>query len=59
MPYLYYIDFENLFVLNDYVRIMSESANNSTQMIRDDRTMFVGSENKCKYKHIHNIRVPT
>lgn len=60
LPYLYYIDFENLFAINDYVREMSE------QMSMIVSETMLGDENdeqgeSVEYKHNepHRIRFPT
>jgi len=64
MPYiLYYVDFENLFVINEYIRQMSEAY--GWQMIMGERNNVRGlNTNKVccgqyKHKHPHRIRVPT
>lgn len=64
MPHiLYYIDFENLFAINDYVRNMSETY--GWQMIRGEHHNVRGlntnkvSSRGYNYKRLHRIRVPT
>lgn len=64
MPYiLYYIDFDNLFAINEYVRVMSETY--GWQMIRGKQNNICGLNTnkvcsvKYRHKHPHRIRVPT
>ena len=59
-PYLYYIDFENIFALNNYVREMSEQMNQMVSELVDVEESDVQGES-VEYKHDepHRIRVPT
>lgn len=63
MP-LYYIDFENLFALTEYVITMNRVYGVvGVQRYGDSHPMGLNANNVCrrkyKYKHTHRIRVPT
>lgn len=63
MP-LYYIDFENLFALMEYVNTMNRVYGVvGVQRYEDSHPMGLNANNVCrrkyKYKHTHRIRVPT
>lgn len=63
MP-LYYIDFENLFALTEYVITMNRVYGVvGVQRYEDSHPMGLNANNVCrrkyKYKHTHRIRVPT
>lgn len=65
MP-LYYIDFENLFALTEYVFTMNRVygvVGDSVKSYGDSHPMGLNANNVCrrkyKYKHTHRIRVPT
>ena len=59
-PYLYYIDFENIFALNNYVREMSEQMNMMvSEMVDMEESDEQGESVKYKHDEPHRIRVPT
>lgn len=64
MP-LYYIDFENLFALTEYVITMNRVYGmvDAKRIDRDFHSMGFNANNVCrrkyKYKYTHRIRVPT
>ena len=56
MPYiLYYVDFENLFAINEYVRQMIRGERNNVRGLNTNKVCC----GKYKHKHPHRIRVPT
>ena len=61
LPYLYYIDFENIFALNNYVREMSEQMNQivseSVDMVNESDEL--GESVGYEHNEPHRIRVPT
>ena len=61
LPYLYYIDFENIFALNNYVREMSEQMNQIVSELVDmvDESDELGESVEYKHDEPHRIRVPT
>ena len=61
LPYLYYIDFENIFALNNYVREMSEQMNQMVSELVDmvDESDELGESVEYKHDEPHRIRVPT
>lgn len=61
LPYLYYIDFENIFAINNYVREMSEQMNQMVSELVDmvDESDVQGESVEYKHDEPHRIRVPT
>lgn len=64
MPHLYYIDFERLFPLVDYMNEIHKMYGYTEEMIRNNQTMCgeVRSRvnwNGYKPNALHRIRVPT
>ena len=61
LPYLYYIDFENIFALNYYVREMSEQMNQIVSELVDmvDESDELGESVEYKHDEPLRIRVPT
>ena len=59
-PYLYYINFEDIFALNNYVREMSEQMNQmASELVDVEESDGQGESVKYKHKEPHRIRVPT
>jgi hypothetical protein len=67
LPYLYYIGFENIFALNNYVREISEQMNQiiseSVDMVNESdefgESVEFGKSVEYKHDEPHRIRVPT
>lgn len=59
LPYLYYIDFENIFAINDYVREMSEQMNLMVSELVFEELSNNGESVEYKHDEPHRIRFPT
>ena len=59
-PYLYYINFEDIFALNNYVREMSEQMNQmASELVDVEESDGQGEDVRYKHDEPHRIRVPT